>query len=102
VKRSVAVLAAVVAAILSAACSSGPSSSSEIAAAKRTVAHWQSVVNEDQARLSQDEGCPLTSGAANCTPQVSSPEALQAQAKLQADEARLFTSENALSKAQGQ
>ncbi|MGB7052542.1 MAG: hypothetical protein WBG41_13310 [Acidimicrobiales bacterium] len=100
-KRSVVVLAVVVATLLCAACSSRPSSPSEIAAAKRTVAHWQSVVNEDQARLSRAEGCPLTS-AANCTPQVTTTEALQAQAKLRADEARLFTSENELSKDQGQ
>jgi hypothetical protein len=101
-KRSVALLAVVGVAILSVACSPGISSPAGIATAKRNVDHWQTVVNEDQAQVSQDEGCPLTSGAADCTPQVNNPEAVQAQAKLRADEARLFTAENELTKAEGQ
>jgi hypothetical protein len=77
------------------------SSPAVIAVAKKNVEHWQTIVNEDQAQLSQDEGCPLNSGAANCTPQTNSPAALRAQVKLKSDETQLFTSENELSKAEG-
>lgn len=101
-KMPTVVLSLMMAALLCAACSSGTSSPAAIAAAKGNVEHWQAVVNQDQAQLSQDEGCPLNSATANCTPRVSSPKALEAQAKLKADETLLFTSENELTKAEGQ
>jgi hypothetical protein len=99
--RRAALAGAVLAALLATSCSSG-SSPASIPAARRTVEHWQSLVNEDLAQLSQDEGCPLGSGETGCTPKVNaSPKVRDDEAKLHADEAKLFAAENQLRQDEG-
>lgn len=100
-KRRAAVLGVVaLVTVLAAGCSSG--SSASVPADRRALQHWQSTVNQDQAKLSQDEGCPLNSSVITCTPQTDGdPKVGKDQAKLRSDEAELFAAQRQLQKDEG-
>jgi hypothetical protein len=97
VQRTVIVGTVTIGLFLGACSSSAPASPATIAAAQRNVAKWQSLVNQDQAQLSQAEGCPLSSAGTGCIPQTNrGPTVAQDQAKLKADESKLFSAEDTL------
>lgn len=98
-KRRAAVVGLALISLLVNGCSSG--SSAAVPGDRSAVRHWQSVVNQDQAKLTHDEGCPLDSSAITCNPQTKNPKVAEDQAKLRSDEGNLFTAENKLQKDEG-